>query len=243
MKLIGTVFTNADYAIRKEDDCFAYKVIDVLGDDVYATALKLTIISEPLRLKLNGLSSCGSQRLEYPLREVGEPELFKLTTFGSKKCIMNKSKCLIELANDINIEQDTTNHQSFDDLVLKLNWLVGRINSEYGLYDNSQNSFDNLILKLEWLVDEVIRVEQDKLSKIEWITCSPHAHSTVYHEMSGIHKLKQSKQEEINALDFKLNQLQLESQESCSHKIKTIELANLNCRIKYCSVCHKKLTI
>lgn len=243
MELIGTVFTNSDYAIRKEDDCFAYKITNVIGDDVYAVALKLTVVSESSRLKIKGLSSCGRQKLEYPLCEVGEPELFKITTFGLRKCIINKSMCLIEAANDINIEQNISKQLSFDDLVLKLNWLINRINSEYGLYDNSQNSFDNLILKLEWLVDEVIRVEQDKLSKIEWITCSPHAHSTVYHEMSGIHKLKQSKQEEINALDFKLNQLQLESQESCQHKIKTIELANLNCRIKYCSVCHKKWTI
>lgn len=252
MELVGTVFTNADYAIRKEGNCFAYKITEVIDDYVYAIALKLTVVSEPSRLKLNGLSSCGRQRLEYPLCEVGGIELFKLTTFGLRKCIMNKSKCLIELANDIRVEQNTTNHSSFDELTSKLNWLINRINSGCGLYqltdynqnnDNNQDSFDNLILKLEWLVDEVIRVEQDKLSKVEWMTCSQYAHTTVYHEMSRLNKLKQSKQEEINALYFKLSQLQLESQESCSHKIKTIELANLNCCVKYCSVCHKKWTI
>ena len=94
--MIGLIFTNYEHAIRKENDCYAYQIIEIKQNEIYAVPLEIETIDSPKTVRLSHLYECGNKILHYPIKIDGEPELFQLTSFGKNKCIINENKCLIE---------------------------------------------------------------------------------------------------------------------------------------------------
>ena len=118
INLIGKIFTNSQYAIRKENDCYAYKVLGyrVLNDsnletlkevkiEVDAVQLKLIIIKSPIDKKIDNMSELGIVELLMPIETIDNVEIFKISSFGKQQAIVNGDKFLIEFDLEKEIPQ------------------------------------------------------------------------------------------------------------------------------------------
>lgn len=94
--IIGYIFTNSNYIVRKEDLCYAYQVTEINGNTVLAVPLKLDVITSPQSKRISHMSQCGSKKLYEPLEIIGEPVIFTISNFGKDLCIKNNLLCLIE---------------------------------------------------------------------------------------------------------------------------------------------------
>lgn len=238
--MIGQVFTNADHAVRKEEDCYAYQVISDNNGTIEAVQLKVKTIKEPTRLKIDKLSSTGKKKIEFPLVQTDIIEIFTLTTFGKRKCIMNKDKCLIQLISFIQAplfvnQKAIINHKVelellpitlIKDIIIEESLLIRACKL---LYDYTPIIIDAPVMFI------------DPAETVEWLTCRNQAFSTVKDELNKLTKLKNEKDEELKRLNLKIQALTVESQERCKHQVRIIEYANLNCKIKYCTYCKVKL--
>lgn len=149
---VGDIFTNSEYAIRRESDCFAYRIISIDKDVVEAVSLKLDNISRPTRLKLANISFAGQKKISWPIQE-GNIELFTATKFGAKKCIINSAKCLIE--SDINALWYTCFDEAHCDVLAELMRVSERKPSLESKLIRIQNELEDVSYKLATLDAEV----------------------------------------------------------------------------------------
>lgn len=239
MAMKGEIFTNADYAIIKEHDCYAYQVISNSDGHIKAVQLKLKTVA-PTRLKIDKLSSCGMKKIHYPLIQTDVIETFNITTFGKRKCIMNKDKCLIQFIHKTEspkyIIDNPQMNQKVELEILPITLIKDVIVKDSQLIRACKLSFNyNPIV----IIEPVIFIEPT--DTIEWKTCFDEAHSSVKEELYKLNNKKNEKEEELRKLNIKIQNLTVESYEQCKHHIKTIEYTNLNCKINYCTYCKIKM--
>ena len=99
--LIGSIFTNSEYTVIKENLCFAYQVTEIKNNMVLAVSLKLDTITIPLSKHITSMSDCGSKKLHEPIEIISEPMVFEKSSFGKKHCIKNDLLCLVEYDNQL----------------------------------------------------------------------------------------------------------------------------------------------
>ena len=225
---LNQIFTNADYAIRRENDCFAYQVVSI-DDKIEAVQLKLKSVA-PTKLKID-LSSCGKKKIHFPIIQTDIVETFTLTTFGKRKCIMNKDKCLIEFIYKPEHPIATCEFNFVLDSSIKIlkteNSLV--LLDKIATFNETPIIINNPVMFIE------------PTDTIEWLTCLDEAHSSVTTVLNRLNELKHEKEEELKILNTTIKNRTIESHERCKHQIKTIELATLNCKINYCTYCKIKI--
>ncbi len=114
--LVGSIFTNSEYAVIKENLCFAYQITEIKDDMILAVSLKLDTITIPSSKRISDMTQCGSKKLHQPIEIISEPVIFEKSNFGKKRCIKNNFLCLLEhdYKNELNIPTWTTVNDNWD---------------------------------------------------------------------------------------------------------------------------------
>jgi hypothetical protein len=112
--LIGSIFTNCEYGIIKENLCFAYQITEIKNNIILAVSLKLDTITIPKQKRINSMSDCGSKKLHEPIEIISEAVMFEKSSFGKKCCIKNNSLYLVEYDNQLNVPIWTTIDNNWD---------------------------------------------------------------------------------------------------------------------------------